>query len=567
MPPTTANVEAEQGVLGGLLIAGDTGNEHVVPFVFEAFPAAAVADCHSGWIAPGTDRSLIRPERSQLFTTTPHQAIWESIRDLFNRGVGIDYTTVGDDLATRGLLAAVGGPDYLEALGEAITSTTYLVDYARIIADKWRMRESLRTMRSIYDDMGNGTALADALRAGVAALSALAEEHTRCPTMTFHQALATVDDPADVLIGNGRDIELLTRGNRYMLLAGAGGVGKSRIAMQLMMDMVTGNRCDWFGVPMPNRGDGFRALYVQAENRARRIRKDVEGYMRGSYLGEFVDMQALDRIVVTDADEATRYLRLDLDRAGNCPNASNLKALVREHRPDMVLIDPLAKFMGADSENDNAEVQRAIDRIMIAVGDGARSAGIRLPGVVIVHHGSASRESMLNAGSSEGKMGPRGATAIVNSAMTVVTLSAIDRDEGESEDAPVRVLMSFPKVNDSKAPAELVVRYDGNRYEHDGSFDLAAYRDKVRQSMGRKSLAKAKPSLQRAVELAHAAFAGRESNQMWRKDLQEHMANAGVCRSNTYGAVVALEEAGMLRVVKMSNRDMVMWNGKKETKE
>ncbi len=101
LPPH--NVEAEEAVVGSLLVDPES-----------------IAD---------TAVSL-RPES---FYRDKNRWIYEVCLALYNRGQAPNQVAVAQELAARGRLEAVGGAAYLSRLVEAVPSTLYIMDYARII--------------------------------------------------------------------------------------------------------------------------------------------------------------------------------------------------------------------------------------------------------------------------------------------------------------------------------------------------------------------------------------------------------------------------------------------------
>jgi len=108
IPPQ--NLEAEQGVLGSMLLDRDA--------------IAKVVE-------------LIRPED---FYRDAHRRIYEAIADLFERGEPVDLITVTDRLRNKGQLEDVGGAGYITSLLNAIPTAANVEYYARIVLQKAMLR-------------------------------------------------------------------------------------------------------------------------------------------------------------------------------------------------------------------------------------------------------------------------------------------------------------------------------------------------------------------------------------------------------------------------------------------
>lgn len=116
-PP--ANLEAEQSVLGAILVRPEVLNE--------------VAD-----ILSPTD-----------FYREAHGRIFAAMLALYAKGEPVDLVTVNALLKEQGQLEAVGGPVFLAGLSEQVGFATNALYYARIITDKARVRRLLDATQEI----------------------------------------------------------------------------------------------------------------------------------------------------------------------------------------------------------------------------------------------------------------------------------------------------------------------------------------------------------------------------------------------------------------------------------
>jgi replicative DNA helicase len=108
VPPQ--NLEAEQSVLGCMLLQKEA-------------------------VARALD--LLRPED---FYRDTHRAVFEAMRELFERGQPVDLITVSDALRGRGQLEAVGGLTYLTELANVVPTAANLEYYARIVRERSLLR-------------------------------------------------------------------------------------------------------------------------------------------------------------------------------------------------------------------------------------------------------------------------------------------------------------------------------------------------------------------------------------------------------------------------------------------
>ncbi|MGH2347980.1 MAG: replicative DNA helicase [bacterium] len=109
VPPQ--NLEAEQGVLGSMLLDRDA--------------IARVVE-------------MLRPED---FYRDAHRRIYDAVVELFERGEPVDLITVTDRLRDKGQLDDVGGAAYVTALLNSIPTAANVEYYARIVLQKSMLRQ------------------------------------------------------------------------------------------------------------------------------------------------------------------------------------------------------------------------------------------------------------------------------------------------------------------------------------------------------------------------------------------------------------------------------------------
>jgi replicative DNA helicase len=133
IPPQ--NLEAEQGVLGSMLLDRD-----------------AIARVVEG----------IRPED---FYRDAHRVIFSAMLDLFERGEPVDLITVTNRLTDTGKLEDIGGATYLASLPNAVPTAANVDYYATIVLEKSMLRALISAGTQIaalgYEGMDEVAALID----------------------------------------------------------------------------------------------------------------------------------------------------------------------------------------------------------------------------------------------------------------------------------------------------------------------------------------------------------------------------------------------------------------------
>ena len=178
---------------------------------------------------------------------------------------------------------------------------------------------------------------------------------------TIGEILEMRFDDRDLILANG----YLARGERTAL-CGMGGVGKSRLAMQLALCCRTGR--DFLG--WQTKGLELRWLFLQTENSCRRLKYDLERMLTVFSKDEW--QAIIDGVFLhtLEADD-DGFLMLDAE------NSERIAAAIARFEAGIVVFDPLRDFGSDDLNSDRymTEALREIARI-VRRGDPHRSAHV-----------------------------------------------------------------------------------------------------------------------------------------------------------------------------------------------
>lgn len=119
VPPQ--NIEAEQAVLGAIMLESDMGSP-----VF----------------------AILQPED---FYRDNHRYLFAAIRDLFEKGEPIDLVSVAESLRQQGRLELIGGITTISEIARSVPSAANVEYYAKIVAEKSLLRQLIRTANSLAD--------------------------------------------------------------------------------------------------------------------------------------------------------------------------------------------------------------------------------------------------------------------------------------------------------------------------------------------------------------------------------------------------------------------------------
>ena len=162
---------------------------------------------------------------------------------------------------------------------------------------------------------------------------------------------------------------ILSKG-QPMTLIGPGGVGKSRLLLQLAAAMVTGK--EFIGIQVPERR--LRWLFLQTENSNRRLKDDL------GKIKEWIGPERwpdIEECFVIHTLENDRDIFLNLDDEGN---RRRLEAVIKETAADVVVFDPLSAFAKGSINSDST-----IRTVCKAITELARGGNPECS-IIVVHH-------------------------------------------------------------------------------------------------------------------------------------------------------------------------------------
>ncbi|GII84810.1 replicative DNA helicase [Sphaerisporangium siamense] len=147
-PPS--NIEAEQSVLGGMLLSKD-----------------AIAD-------------VVEVLRADDFYRPAHQIVYDAILDLYGRGEPADSVTIFNELSRRGELGRVGGGTYVHTLTNVVPTAANAGYYAKIVREQAVLRRLIEAGTRIvsYGYGGNNEEVDDLVDRAQAEIYAVTDRRT-----------------------------------------------------------------------------------------------------------------------------------------------------------------------------------------------------------------------------------------------------------------------------------------------------------------------------------------------------------------------------------------------------
>jgi putative DNA primase/helicase len=300
-----ANLDAERAVIGALLLAGER-----IPEIVEILSAADFYDRR-------------------------HQVLFDCLVGLSNRGLPIEFVSVGEALLAAGRFQAVGGNEYLLELAQGVTSAAHLHHHAGIVREHARRRRVIRAAESAAARAREARAgeeldgivheLMDSIEAGGASAST-----TRRRIVTRSYAEVERSDLAWLWPGR---FPL----GKVSVLAGPPGNGKSLVTLDLAARVSRGSDLpDGAMAPLGS------ALLVSSED-------DPSDTIRPRLEAAGAD---LSRVHELHVEHGWLSLRDDV---------SALEAKISElAEVRLVVLDPLAAFLGGADSYANADMRQLL---------------------------------------------------------------------------------------------------------------------------------------------------------------------------------------------------------------
>ncbi|MGH8882868.1 MAG: DnaB-like helicase C-terminal domain-containing protein, partial [Stackebrandtia sp.] len=214
------DMAAEQSVLGGMLLSKD-----------------AIAD-------------VVEVLRPGDFYRPAHQAVYDSVLDLYSRGEPADPVTVAATLDRRGELKRIGGAPYLVTLTQTVPTAANASFYAEIVAEKAILRRLVEAGTRIVQfgyAGADGQDVAEVVDRAQAEIYEVTERRSSEDFMPLEELLQPTMDEIDSIASRGgmslgvptgfTELDEVTNGlhpGQMIIVAARPGVGKSTLGMDFM---------------------------------------------------------------------------------------------------------------------------------------------------------------------------------------------------------------------------------------------------------------------------------------------------------------------------------------------
>jgi replicative DNA helicase len=186
----------------------------------------------------------------ECFYADNNKRIYGAIRRLFDKGSPIDFMTVSEELKREGELELAGGYYYITNLTKDVVSASSIETHARIVMQKFIMRELIRQSGEIINDAyEDNTDVFDLLDKAESNLYEITDNHLRknfnsissivMETLKEIQEQRESNEDLTGIPSGFRDLDAITGGwqkTDLIILAARPAVGKTAFALNLVMN-------------------------------------------------------------------------------------------------------------------------------------------------------------------------------------------------------------------------------------------------------------------------------------------------------------------------------------------
>ena len=326
-PKVPHNIEAEQAVLGGLLLDNDAFDR-----------------------VDGLEGSH--------FYVSAHRLVYEHIVGLVAAGIGADVVTVYERLVSSGKAEQVGGLGYLNALATQTPGAANVGRYAAIVRDRAVRRQLLALAAEVPDLIAGADearTLVDRLQSR---LELLAQQRTKSQPVRaaddlgryFDQLQSEAEGTVQATATGFRDLDEKLggglRGGELVVVAGRPAMGKTAFALNIAGNVARAGSSLVLSLEMPKAQLHQRNVAAFGRIPLSRLRRPA-----------LLTHDDWNRVTAATRCIAELNLFLDDQPALTLSEVrAKARAVKRKHGLNLMIIDYLGLMTGGSSENRNQEV-------------------------------------------------------------------------------------------------------------------------------------------------------------------------------------------------------------------
>lgn len=306
--------------------------------------------------------------KAEYFYIPQHQEIYETLTEMYEKNLPIDFVTLLEQLKSKGVYDESGGKSYLTQLVQAVPTTANLDNYISIVRDRYFARSLMKAAQTIIKDI-NENAMDSSLLLDSAEQRIYEIRQGRDNTDLVHiksviqnetyDRLTKVADPAtrDDYIGIPCGIaeldKTLTGLNKsdLIVLGARPGMGKTSFALNIARNVAVNG----------GKTVCFFSLEMTRDQLAQRLLSN-EAAIESSHLRDSSLMTDAEWARLAQASEQLSKANLYLDETSSITVPEMKAKLRRMKNVDLVIIDYLGLMRSATSKENRVQEVSDITR-------------------------------------------------------------------------------------------------------------------------------------------------------------------------------------------------------------
>ena len=335
------NLEAEQGVLGCILLDNDT--------TAGAFSSLSESDFYS-------------PSHKTIFTT---------MKSIYEAGSPVDFVTLVSSLDGRGLIDSIGGIGYITTLNEVVPSSANFRYYLDILKKNKTLRQLIGAANQIVDNSFSGLDAGDVLQSAEKIIFDIAKDDERKEMSELASLMPGVIDKLDTVQKDPTSVRGLQSGfygldnmtNGFqkadmIIIAARPSVGKTSLGLNMVLHAAIRDkkRCAVFSLEMSRQALAARALCsVAGVSLSKAMKGDMsteewDRILRANRSLSQASVYVDDNSIITPAEIMRKCMRLK-----------------REGGLDLVMIDYLGLMTSGNIKRESRQVEVSDNSRMIKI--------------------------------------------------------------------------------------------------------------------------------------------------------------------------------------------------------
>ena len=293
---------------------------------------------------------------SPMFYKEEHQRIYDVIKKLYDDLKPIDLLTVTNQLRQDSQLEFVGGASYLAALTNKVASAANIEYHARIVTEKYILRELIATcgtiIKNAYDDNEDVLTIVDRAETN---LFSIFQEHLQHDSKELKEAMKNALEELQERHNNNesymgvpsglKDIDHVTGGwqrSHLIILAARPGMGKTSFVLTIARNAAIDfqKRVALFSLEMPANQLVHRLMSIESKIESDKISKGQLSETEWKHLTTSTAKLYTSNLILDDTPALSIF-----DLRAKC------RRLKKKYNIDIVIIDYL-QLMRGSSEND-----------------------------------------------------------------------------------------------------------------------------------------------------------------------------------------------------------------------